>query len=80
MKSLKKSYGRNGRTCQRTHLQNHRYANKSRRTYVRDVRQLSNPDAECFAYQNLIAVNVMRVLVCESDEDKQTIASDKYLR
>ena len=24
-------------------IQNHAYANKSRRTYVRDVRQLSNP-------------------------------------
>ena len=31
-------------TSQRTHVQNHTYVNKSRRTYVRDVRQLSNPD------------------------------------
>ena len=29
--------------CQRTHVQNHAYANKSRSTYVFDVRQLSNP-------------------------------------
>ena len=27
----------------RTHVQNHVYGNKGRRTYVRDVRQLSNP-------------------------------------
>ena len=37
--------GKNERTCQRTHAQNHAYANKSRRAYVRDVRQLSNPDS-----------------------------------
>ena len=29
--------------CQRTHVQNHAYANKSRRTWVRHVHQLSNP-------------------------------------
>ena len=33
-------------TSQCTHVQNHAYANKSRRTYVGDVRQLSNPDRE----------------------------------
>ena len=34
---------KNERTCQRTHIQKHAYANKSRRTCVRDVRHLSNP-------------------------------------
>ena len=34
--------GKNERTCKRTPVQNHAYVNKSRRTYVRDVRQLSN--------------------------------------
>ena len=34
---------KNERTCHRTHIQKHAYANKSRHTYVRDVRQLSNP-------------------------------------
>ena len=34
----------NVRTSQRIHVQNHAYANKSRHTYVRDVRQLSNPE------------------------------------
>ena len=33
----------NERTCQRTHIQNHAYVNNNWRTYVRDVRQLSNP-------------------------------------
>ena len=30
------------------HVQNHAYANKSRRTYERDVRQLSNPQSPTF--------------------------------
>ena len=30
--------------CQRTQLQNNAYANKSERTYIRDVRQLSKPE------------------------------------
>ena len=34
------------RTHQRTHAQNHTYVNKSRRTYLRDVRQSSNPDLD----------------------------------
>ena len=38
---LKKSQGKNERACQRMDVQNHAY-DKSRRTYVRDVRLLSN--------------------------------------
>ena len=30
--------------CERTHARNHAYANKSRGTYVHDVRELSNPE------------------------------------
>ena len=36
--------GKNERWCQRTHVQNPAYANKSSRTYVRDVRSLSKPE------------------------------------
>ena len=39
--NFKKS-GKNERTCQLTHVQNHGHANKIRRTYARDVRELSN--------------------------------------
>ena len=39
--NFKKS-GENERTCQLTHVQNHGHANKIRRTYARDVRELSN--------------------------------------
>ena len=35
--------GKNIHMCQCTHVQNRAYANKSRRTHLRDVRQLSNP-------------------------------------
>ena len=31
---------KNERACQRTHVQNHAYGNKSRRTYVRTRRRL----------------------------------------
>ena len=41
--NFKKSYGKNELTCQRTHVQNHEYAKKVGNTYVRDIRQLSNP-------------------------------------
>ena len=33
----------NGCTCQHTPVQNCAYADESGRTYIRDVRQLSNP-------------------------------------
>ena len=33
--------------CQCTHVQNRAYANKSRRTYVCDVRQLLNRECSC---------------------------------
>ena len=46
LKTLKNHSEKNERTSQRTHVQNHVYANKSKRTYERDVRQLSNPGTE----------------------------------
>ena len=42
LETLKNHSEKNERTSQRTHVQNHAYANKSRRTYVPEVRQLSN--------------------------------------
>ena len=42
LKTLK-IIAKNERTGQRTHGQNYAYVNKTRRTYIRDVRQLSNP-------------------------------------
>ena len=41
LKTLKQ--GKNERMCQRTHVQNHAYANKIRHTCVREVCQLLNP-------------------------------------
>ena len=49
LKALKNHSKKNKRTSQRTHVQNHAYANKSRRMYIRDVCQLSNPDSVCNA-------------------------------
>ena len=43
LKTLQNYSEINERTSQRTHVQNYAYANKSRRTYVRDLHQLSNP-------------------------------------
>ena len=43
MKTLKNHMDKNERTCQRTHVQNHAYANNSKHTYVRHVPELSNP-------------------------------------
>ena len=43
LKTLKKYWEKNERTSQRTHVQNHVYANKSRHTYICNVCQLSNP-------------------------------------
>ena len=45
MKTLKNHRRKRECTCQRTHVPNHAYVNKSRRVYVRDVRQVSNPDS-----------------------------------
>ena len=42
MKSLQNQW-KSERMCQRTHIQNHAYANNSSYTYVRDVRELSSP-------------------------------------
>ena len=41
--NFEKSQGKNERTCQHMHVQNHAYANKSRCTNVRDVHQLLKP-------------------------------------
>ena len=41
---LKFLFKKNERTHQRTHAQNHVYVNKSRHTYVCNVRQLLNPE------------------------------------
>ena len=43
LRTLKNHREKNERTCQCTHVQNHAYANKGRRWYLRDVHQLSNP-------------------------------------
>ena len=43
LKTLK-SHKEKMSTLQRMHIQNHVYANKSRRTYVRDICQLLNPE------------------------------------
>ena len=56
------------RTCQRKHVQNHAYANKSRRTYVHDVRQLPNTackNSRCF--QKIVQLfNLMRIMLLAS--------------
>ena len=46
LKTLKNDREKNERTCQRTHIQNHAYANNSKPTYVRDVHKLSKPNLE----------------------------------
>ena len=46
MKTLKNHSKKNEHTSQHTHVQNHVYTNKSRHTYVCDIRQLSNPDVD----------------------------------
>ena len=43
LKPLKNHSEKNERTSQHTHVQNHPHTNKSRHTYLRDSRQLSNP-------------------------------------
>ena len=44
LKTLKNRSKKNECTSQHTDVQNHAYTNKSRRAYVRNVRQLSNPE------------------------------------
>ena len=55
LKTLKNHSEKNERSSQRTHVQNHAYANKSRRTYVRDVRQLSNAKGSLLGLRQFLA-------------------------
>ena len=47
--NFKKSWRKNERTCQRTHVQNQAYSSNSKHTYICDVCKLSNPDCMCTA-------------------------------
>ena len=53
MKTLKNYREKNEVMCERTHIQNHVYANKSKRTYICEVSQMSNPGLVRFTFANL---------------------------
>ena len=47
------SSGKNGHMCQRTPVESHAYADKSRRTYLRDVHQLLSPEVNWYVNWSL---------------------------